>query len=109
MIEAEEVRARRRLAGDVAASIKFWPRTLKNGNSGKNRVLDAKVVTQLNSVRVSFVNRKENGGSFAKVPAHAGFCHGLCSRAARVGRVGGSCLCAVGVGRAASSGPCGEV
>ena len=39
---------------------------MKNENSGKNRVLDAKAVTQLNSVRVSFLNRKENGGSLAK-------------------------------------------
>ena len=29
MFAAEEVHARRRLAGDAAASIKFWPGTLK--------------------------------------------------------------------------------
>ena len=34
-------------------------------------MLDAKGVTQLNSVRVSFANRIENGGSFAKQPARA--------------------------------------
>ena len=37
----------------------------------KGRVLGAKIVTQLNSVQVSFVNRKENRGSLAKAPAHA--------------------------------------
>ena len=38
----------------------------------EGRVVDAKSVTQLNSVRVSFVNRKENGGSLAKAPATRG-------------------------------------
>ena len=38
----------------------------------ESRVLDAKLATQLNSVRVSFVNRKENGGSLAKAPAARG-------------------------------------
>jgi len=42
----------------------------------KGRVLDAKTVTQLNSVRVSFVNRKENGGSLAKAPAARGLRRG---------------------------------
>ena len=46
----EEVRARRRLAGEATTSVEFWPGTLKNGNSSKSRVLDAKAVTQLNSV-----------------------------------------------------------
>ena len=50
---AEEVRARRCLPRDVVASIKFWPGTLKNRNSSKSRVLDAKVVTQLNSVELA--------------------------------------------------------
>jgi len=52
----------------------------------KGRVLDVKTVTQLNSVRVSFVNRKENGDSLAKAPAHAwvqpwAALRGLCPRA----------------------------
>ena len=34
-------------------------------------MLDAKDMTQSNSVRVSFANRIENGGSFAKEPARA--------------------------------------
>ena len=42
----------------------------------KGRVLDAKTVTQLNSVRVSFMNRKENGGSLAKAPAMRGLRRG---------------------------------
>ena len=46
----------------------------------KGRVLGAKTVTQLNSVRVSFVNRKENRGSLAKAPAHARV-QPLCARA----------------------------
>ena len=29
MVEAEEVRARRRLVGDAAASVKFRPRTVR--------------------------------------------------------------------------------
>ena len=45
----------------------------------KGRVLDAKTVTQLNSVQVSFVNRKENGGSLAKAPYARGLCRGPCS------------------------------
>jgi len=48
----------------------------------KGRVLDVKTVTQLNSVRVSFVNRKENGGSLAKAPAARGLHRGPRSRAA---------------------------
>jgi hypothetical protein len=50
----------------------------------KGRVLDAKAVTQLNSVRVSFVNRKGNRGYLAKAPAVRGLHHGprwvLCMR-----------------------------
>ena len=46
-------------------------------------MLDAKTVTQLNSVRVIFVNRKENGGSLAKAPAT----HGLRRGPRSVGRV----------------------
>ena len=42
----------------------------------KGRVLDAKTMTQLNSVQVSFVNRKENGGSLAKAPATRGLRRG---------------------------------
>ena len=47
---AEEVRAHRRLARDATAFVKFRPVTVKNMNSSKSRVLDAKAVTQLNSV-----------------------------------------------------------
>jgi len=53
MVEAREVRARRCLARDAVASVKFRPGTLKNRNSSKSRVLDAKVVTQLNSVELA--------------------------------------------------------
>ena len=44
----EEVRARRRLARE-----EFRSGTLKNGNSSKSRVLDAKAVTQLNSIELA--------------------------------------------------------
>ena len=54
----------------------------------KGRVLDAKTTTQLNSVRVSFVNRKENSDLAAR-----GLRHGLRSvgrvRAPLRGRTGG--------------------
>ena len=43
--DAEEVRARQCLAGEAVASVEFWPRTLKNGNLSKSRVLDAKAMT----------------------------------------------------------------
>ena len=77
-------------------------------------MLGAKAVTQLNSVRVSFVNRKENGVSLAKAPAHArvppwAALRGPRPCAAHVGHVGGPRLRAAGVGRATSSGPRGEV
>jgi hypothetical protein len=49
----------------------------------KGRVLDVKAVAQLNSVRVSFMNRKENEDSLAKAPAAHGLRHGVHS----VGRV----------------------
>ena len=49
---------RARVPGDVAAVKK-----------GKGRVVDEKYVTQCNSVRFSFANRVEDGGSFAKEPA----------------------------------------
>ena len=49
----------------------------------KGRVPDAKTVTQLNSVSISFVNTKENGGSLAKAPAARGLRRGPRS----VGRV----------------------
>ena len=70
LVEAREVRARR------CWPAMPWPylvpaKDFEKGNSGKDRVLGAKVVTQLNSVRVSFASRKENGGSLAKAPAHA--------------------------------------
>ena len=60
------------------------------------------------------MNRKENGGSLAKALAHAwvppwAALRGTRPRAACVGRAGGSHLRAVGVGRATSSGPRGEV
>ena len=45
------------------------PGTLKSMNSNRSRVLDAKTVTHLNSARVSFMNRRKNGDSFAKAPA----------------------------------------
>ena len=48
------------------------PGTLKSLNSNRSRVLDAKTVTHLNSARVSFVNRRKNGDSFAKVLAARG-------------------------------------
>ena len=48
----------------------------------KGRVLDVKTVTQLNSVRVSFMNRKENRGSIAKALAMRGLRRGPRSRAA---------------------------
>ena len=53
MVEAGEVRARRRLAREAAAFVKFRPGTLKNRNSSKSRVLDAKAVAQLNSVELA--------------------------------------------------------
>ena len=58
---AEEVHARRRLARDAATSVKFWPGTLKNGNSSKSRVLDAKALTQLNSVELASRIGKRTG------------------------------------------------
>ena len=53
---------RARVPGDVAAAKK-----------GKGRVVDEKFVTRCNSVRFSFVNRVEDGGSFVKEPAARGF------------------------------------
>ena len=50
------------MLGDVAMAKK-----------GKGRVIDEKSVTWCNSVRFSFANRVENGGSFAKEPAARGF------------------------------------
>ena len=47
-----------RVPGDVVAAKK-----------GKGRVVNEKTMTWCNSVWVSFVNRVENGGSFAKEPA----------------------------------------
>ena len=44
---------------------------MKNRNLSKSRELDAKAVTQVHSVQVSFANRKENGDSFAKEPTRA--------------------------------------
>ena len=49
----------------------------------KERVLDAKTLTQLKNVRVSFMNRKENRGSIAKALAMRGLRRGPRS----VGRV----------------------
>ena len=48
------------------------PGILKNMNSNRSMVLDAKTVTHLNSARVSFVNRRKNGDSFAKALAARG-------------------------------------
>ena len=77
----------------------------------KERVLDAKTVTQLNSVRVSFVNRRENEGSLAKVPAARGLCRGprLCAAAWAVS--GAACARGqdAGVGRVAVRGPRCEI
>ena len=50
---AEEVHAHWCLGGEAAASVEFRPGTLKNRNSSKSRVLDAKAVTQLNSVELA--------------------------------------------------------
>ena len=59
----------------------------------KGRVLDVKTVTQLNSVRVSFVNRKENVGCLAKAPAARGLRRGPRSRAAAWAASGAVCAC----------------
>ena len=56
---------RAQVPGDVAAAKK-----------GKGRVVDEKSVTQCNSAWVSFANRVENGGSFAKEPAARGLRRG---------------------------------
>ena len=58
---AKEVRARWRLVGDAMTSIKFWIGTLKNKNLSKSRVLDAKAVTQLNSVELASLIGKRTG------------------------------------------------
>ena len=76
----------------------------------KGRVLDAKTVTQLNSVRVSFVNRKENGGFFSKsASSRTGSAVGRVAWAVsarrRMGRAG--VRAREGLGRAACSGPRG--
>ena len=60
-IAAKEVRARRCLAEDAATSVKFRPGTLKNRNSSKSRVLDAKAVTRLNSVELASRKGKRTG------------------------------------------------
>ena len=53
---------RAQVLGDVAAAKK-----------GKERVVVEKSMTRCNSAQVSFANRVENGGSFAKEPATRGF------------------------------------
>ena len=58
---AEEVHARWRLVGDAVASVKFWLGTLKKRNSSKSRVLDAKAMTQLNSVELASLIGKRKG------------------------------------------------
>ena len=70
----------------------------------KGRVLDAKTVTQLNSVRVSFVNRKENGGSLAKAPVVGHVAWAVFARRC-VGRAG----CCVGTREGRQSGPRCEI
>ena len=54
-------------------------------------VLDAKTVTQLNSVRVSFMNRKENEGSLANAPAVRRLRRGPRSRSAAWATPGAAC------------------
>ena len=77
----------------------------------KGRVLDVKTVTQLNSVRVSFVNRKENVGCLAKAPAARGLRRGPRSRAAAWAAPGAACARGwdAGVGRVVVCAPCCEI
>ena len=79
-------------SASVAAPVRARvPRDSAVVKKKKRRVLDAKTVTQLNSVRVSFMNRKEDEGSLAKAPAARGLRRGPHSCAAAWATPGAAC------------------
>ena len=79
-------------SASVAAPVRARvPRDSAVVKKKKRRVLDAKTVTQLNSVRVSFMNRKEDEGSLAKAPAMRGLRRGPRSCAAAWATPGAAC------------------